>query len=115
MRVAQRCTAHVSQLDGTTRAAVDEKVAALRMKARRCDHLCQLLHVLWLDVHDIETDLAVVHVPEVDAQVVCRQKCFAVAAGRNRVDMVRVGICVHTPWGGTNGRVSARQCGNLQA
>lgn len=51
--VAQRCLSHVTQAQGAFAAAVDKQVTVVRVKLSRCDHLCQILHVGWLDVHDV--------------------------------------------------------------
>lgn len=45
--------AHVTQPDGAFAAAVDKGVAVVRVELSGSDHLCQLLHVGWLDVHDV--------------------------------------------------------------
>ena len=43
------------------------------MELGSSDNLRQLLHVGWLDIHDIEGLVSDLHVPEVDAEVICRQ------------------------------------------
>ena len=40
------------------------------MELRGCDDLGELLHVSWLDVHDVEWLISDLHVPEVDAEVI---------------------------------------------
>lgn len=46
------CT-HVTQPDCPLAAAVYKGVAVVGVELSCCDHLCELLHVGWLDVHDI--------------------------------------------------------------
>ena len=45
---------HVTQSDGSLAGAVHEQIAFLRVELRGCDDLGELLHVSWLDVHDVE-------------------------------------------------------------
>ena len=54
MRITERFDAHVAEPNGAFAARVDEGVAVVRVKLCRRDHLGQLLHVLRLDVHDVE-------------------------------------------------------------
>lgn len=51
--VAQSGTPHVAQADGAFAAAVDERVALVRVELCRRDDLRELLHVGWLDVNNI--------------------------------------------------------------
>lgn len=51
--VAQGRGAHVAQPDGPLAAAVHKHVALVRVELSRSDHLCQLLHIRGLDVHDV--------------------------------------------------------------
>lgn len=44
---------HVTQTQGALAAAVHEQVAVMRVELSRCDHLGQILHIGWFDVHDI--------------------------------------------------------------
>lgn len=44
---------HVTQADGAFAAAVDKSVTLVRVEFRCCDHLCQLLHVGRLYVHNV--------------------------------------------------------------
>lgn len=44
---------HVAQSYGTLAATVDKRVALIRVKLSRCDHLGQFFHVGWLYVHNI--------------------------------------------------------------
>lgn len=55
--VAQRGLSHVTQTYRALAAAVGKGVTLLGMKLCWGDHLRQLLHVGWLDVHNVwETD-----------------------------------------------------------
>lgn len=51
--VTERRCPHVTQANGPLAAAVDEGVAVLRVELGGCDHLCQLLHIGWFNVHNI--------------------------------------------------------------
>ena len=58
---------------------------ATRDKTRRLSpvsHLCELLHVGGLDVHDVEWLVGDLHVPQVDPQVVRRQIGLLQEAGK---------------------------------
>lgn len=58
-------------------------------------HLGEVLHIRGLDVNNVERGRVDVQVPEIDAQVICRQKCLPVAAQADAVDVVGVRIAVH--------------------
>lgn len=51
--VAQRCFSHVTEAQGAFAAAVDKQVTVVGVKLSRCDHLGQILHVGWFNVHDV--------------------------------------------------------------
>lgn len=51
--VTQRRCPHVTQPDCPLAAAVYKGVAVVGVELGCCDHFCELLHVGWLDVHDI--------------------------------------------------------------
>lgn len=51
--VTQRGRTHVTQPDCPLAAAVYKGVAVVGVELGCRDHLCELLHVGWLDVHDI--------------------------------------------------------------
>ena len=51
--VAESLVPHVAQSNGALAAAVDEGAALLRVELGRSDHLRQLLHVGWFDVHNV--------------------------------------------------------------
>jgi len=57
--------------------------------------LGQLLHVCRLDINDIEALILNVEVPQVDAQVITADVCFAIAVDRNAIDVVSVGVGIH--------------------
>lgn len=44
---------HVAQSYGALAATVDKRVALVRVKLSRCDHLGQFFQVGWLYVHNI--------------------------------------------------------------
>lgn len=51
--VTQRRLPHVTESQGAFAAAVDKKVTVVGVELRRCDHLGQILHVGWFNVHDV--------------------------------------------------------------
>lgn len=51
--VAQRGLPHVAESQGAFAAAVHKKVTVVGVKLCRRDHLSQILHVGWLNVHDV--------------------------------------------------------------
>lgn len=53
MPVTQGRGAHVTQPDGSLAAAVDEHIALVWVELSGSDDFCQLLHVSWLDVHNV--------------------------------------------------------------
>ena len=57
-----------------------------------CDDFRQLLHIRWLDIHDIEALILNIEVPKIDAQVVAADKGLAIAVHGNAVDVVCVGV-----------------------
>lgn len=66
MAVTEGGGAHVAQPDGAFAAAVDKSVAVVWVELSGSDHLCQLLHVGWLDVHDVWQDESRLLVPAAD-------------------------------------------------
>lgn len=51
--VTQRRLPHVAESQGAFAAAVHKKVTVVGVKLCRGDHLGQILHVGWLNVHDV--------------------------------------------------------------
>lgn len=51
--VTQSGCAHVAETQGALAAAVDKEVAVVGVKLRRRDHFREVLHIGWLDVHDV--------------------------------------------------------------
>lgn len=51
--VTQGGRTHVTEAQGALAAAVDEEVAVMRVELGRSDHLREVLHVSWFDVHDV--------------------------------------------------------------
>lgn len=51
--VTQRRFPHVTEAQGAFAATIDKQVAVVGVELSRCDHLRQILHVGWLDVHDV--------------------------------------------------------------
>jgi hypothetical protein len=68
--IAQRSLTHIGQLNGAFAGSVHEPIAADRVEFGGCDDLGELLHIGRLDVHDVETLVLNVQVPQVDPQVI---------------------------------------------
>jgi hypothetical protein len=92
MLVAQGTLTHVGQLDGALGTRIHEPIAANGMELSRCDDLCELLHVGWLDVDNIEALVLDVEIPQIDAQIIAADECLPIAVDRYAVDMV--GVCI---------------------
>lgn len=56
-------------------------------------------------VEDTEAAVSDLEVPEVDAEVICRQVSLIVTVDWDRVDMVGVGVGKHPPWTGLHHEV----------
>ena len=94
--VAKRTLSHISKLDRPLGARVHEPVAAKRMELGGSDDLGQFFHVCWLDIHDVETLVLNVQIPEVDSQVITADVGLAVAIHGDAVDVVGVRIRIST-------------------
>lgn len=62
------------------------------MKFSCRDHLCQLFHICWLDVDDIEALVLDVQIPQVDTEIITTDECLPIAIDRYAIDVVRMGI-----------------------
>lgn len=93
--VAKSSLTHVSQLDGSLAAGIHEPIAAEWVEFCSSNDLGQLLHVGRLDINNVEALILNVEVPQVDAQVITADVCFAIAVHRNAIDVVSVGVGVH--------------------
>lgn len=51
----------------------------------------------WYAFKDTEAAVGDLQVPEVDAEVICRQICLVVAVDRDGVDMIGVSVGKHPP------------------
>ena len=106
MTVAQSSFTHVCQLDCALAASVHEPITALRVELCGGNHLGQLFHVSGLDVDNVEALILNVEIPQIDAQIIAANVCFAITVDRNAIDVVSVGVCVDTArHGGNNGVV----------
>ena len=97
MLVAEGTLTHVCQLDRALGTSVHEPVAAHRVEFGGCDNLGELFHIRGLDIHDVETLVLDVKVPEVYAEIVTADKCLAIAVDRYAVDVVGVGVGISLP------------------
>lgn len=96
MCVTKSSLTHVSQLDGSLAAGIHEPIAAEWVEFCGSNDLSQLLHVGRLDINNVEALILNVEIPQVDAQVVTTDVCFAIAVHRNAIDVISVGVGVHT-------------------
>lgn len=114
MFVTERSLAHVGKLDGTLGAGVHELVAADGVEFSRGDNLSQLLHICGLDIHNVEALVLDVEVPQVHSQIVTADKGFAITVHGDAIYMVRVSICVSSPWDSSDHGIMVCQSGQLQ-
>jgi hypothetical protein len=78
MLITQSALSHVCKLDCAFRACVHEPIAALWMELSSRDHLCQLLHICWFDVNNVEALVLDIQVPQVYPQIIAANEGFAV-------------------------------------
>lgn len=114
MLVAKGTFAHISELDCALGAGVHEPIAAHGVKFSSSDDLSELLHVGRLDVHNVEALVLYVEVPQIYAEIVAADKCFAIAVDRYAVDVVGMGVGVGLPWHGRHDRVMMCQTWQLK-
>src|ERR1700760_3401066 len=72
------------------------------MKFRRCDDLCQLLHVRGLDIDDVEALILDIEIPKIYPQVVGGDESLAIAVDGYAVDVISVSVRVDTARNGSN-------------
>jgi len=97
MLITKSTFPHICKLYGAFRTRVHEPVAALWVKFRCRNHLCELLHISWLYVDDIETLVLNIQIPKVYPQIVTADKGLSITINRNTVNMVSMSIGVGTP------------------
>ena len=114
MLVAQGTFSHVRQLDGSLGARIHEPVTALGMKLRSSDDLCQLFHVCWLDIDNIEALVLDVEVPEIDPKVIAADEGFTITVHGYAVDVIRMCVCIGLPGHSSNHSVMVRKAGKLK-
>lgn len=114
MLVAKSALPHIRKLDGALGAGVHEPVTADRVELGCRDDFGQLLHVCRLDIHDIETLVLDVEVPQVDSEIVTADKGLAIAVHRDAIYMVGVGICVGSPRDSSDDGVMVCQAWQLE-
>jgi hypothetical protein len=113
MLVTERRVTHVGQFDVAFRAGIHEQVAVQGVELGCSNDFGKLLHVDWLDVHDVyiaegmavrhkntqserhtETSIADVQVPQVDSKVISRDVRFLIRVDRNGMYVIRMGVGV---------------------
>lgn len=92
MLITESTLPHIGQLDGTLGARIHEPVAALGVKLGSGDHLGQFLHVSRFDVHDVETLVLDIEVPEVDSKIVTADESLTIAVDGDAIDVIRMSI-----------------------
>lgn len=114
MLIAKCTFSHICKLDCAFRARIHEPVAALRVEFGGRDNFCELLHVGWLDVDNVEALVLNVQVPKIDAQVVTTDVSLTVAIDGNTVDMVCMCISICPSWDRRDNRIMMCQAWELQ-
>ena len=114
MLVAQRTFSHIGELDGTFGARIHEPVAALRVELGCSDDLCQLFHVGGLDVHDVETLILNVQVPEVDAEIITANERLPITVDRDAVYVISMRIGIRPARDGGDYRIMVCHARKLQ-
>lgn len=94
MLIAQSTLSHVRQLDSAFRACIHEPVTADGVEFGSGDDFCELLHVGWFDVDNVEALVLDVQVPEIDPQIIAADKGFSVTVDGYAVDMIGVCVCI---------------------
>ena len=102
MLIAQRPLPHIRQLDRPFRTRIHEPITRGRMELCRSNHLRQLLHIRRLDIHDVETLVLDIQVPEIYPQIVRADEGLAVAVDGNAVDVVGMRVRVDSPRNGSD-------------
>lgn len=94
VRVAQSPLPHIREFDGPFRARVHEPVAACRVKLRRCNYFCKLLHVCRFDIHNVEALVLNIQVPQVDPQIITAYEGLPVTVDRDAINVISMGVGV---------------------
>jgi len=92
--VAQSTFTHIRQLNCTLRACIHEPVAALWMELGSCYNFCELFHVCWLDINNVEALILNVQVPEIDSKIVTANESLSVTIDGYAINVISVRICV---------------------
>ena len=86
--IAERGCTHVAKVDLPATAAVHESTAVRRVELRGSDHFGQLLHVLGLDIYNVEGAVPDRAIPHVYPQIVGREEHLSVRAHGDGIDVV---------------------------
>lgn len=97
MLVAKGTLAHISQLDSAFGTRVHEPIAARGVEFGSRDDFGELFHVRGLDIHNVETLVLNVEVPQVDAEIITADKRLSIAVNGYAVDVVGMGVGVGLP------------------
>lgn len=115
MLVAKGALPHIGQFDRALRAGIDKPVTADRVELSRCNDLRQLLHVCRFDIHNVETLVLDVEVPQVDSEIVTADKGLAITVHGDAIYMVGVSIGVSPPRYSCNNCVVMCQARQLES
>ena len=96
MLVAECTLAHIRQFDGSFGAGVHEPIAALRMEFGSSNDFGELFHVCRFNVHNVETLVLNIEIPQIDAEIVTADEGLTIAVDRDAVDVVGMGVGVST-------------------
>lgn len=62
------------------------------------NHLRKLFHVGWLDVYNVEALVGNFQVPQIDAEIICRQIRFLIRVDRDAIDVVGMRVGKDSSW-----------------
>ena len=114
MLIAKCALSHVRQLNGSLGACIHEPIAALGMEFGGRDDFGQFFHVCRLDVHNVETLILDVEIPQVNAQVVTANEGLAITVDRYAVDVISVSISIGSPRDRSHDSIVVGHPGKLQ-
>jgi hypothetical protein len=106
MLIAQGAFSHISKFDSSLGTRIHKPVTTEGMELGSSDNFGELLHIYWLDVHNVEALVLYIQIPQINSQVVAANESLPVAVDRDAVDVVCVcvGVCP-TGYGGDDGIV----------
>lgn len=111
MFVTECSLTHIGKLDGALGAGVHKLIATDGVKFGCGDDLGEFLHICRFDIHDIETLVLDVKIPQIHSKIVTADKGFAITIHGDAIYMIRVGIGVGPSWNGSDHGIVVCQTG----